>query len=335
VTASRSGQGGEVGRATAPSQRLSARQIEVFRAVMIAGSLSGASRQLNVAQPSLTRMVRRIEDVVGFTLFDRYRGRLRPTLEAQQVFWRIQHIQAQLDSLDDAIGQIARGETATFRLAASPSLARQLVPMALARLREKFPGLSLQLDQASLPHIVDYLALGIGECVLTVTPVIHPTVESRSLWPGSLVCLMPAEHPLAARASIGAADLLDAPLIVCGSGTPHRRMVQAVFEEIGAVPRVSVVGQFAESAIGLTRAGLGLAIVDEFTAMDAASDEVTVRPLDLVPRFHVHINRNRNAIQSRMATTFEEILLDVLGERSLLRDEVQRATPRHRERPMP
>src|SRR3712207_2008590 len=76
-------------RARGP-RRLSARQIEVFRAVMVAGSLSGAAQQLNVSQPSLTRLVRRIEDQVGFALFDRVKGRLLPTAEARMVFAKLQ-----------------------------------------------------------------------------------------------------------------------------------------------------------------------------------------------------------------------------------------------------
>ena len=127
-------------------RRLSARQIEVFRAVMIAGSLSGAAQQLNVSQPSLTRLVKRIEDQVGFALFDRIKGRLLPTDEARQVFARIQHIQDQLDGLDEAIGQIARGEFGLFRLGASPSLAQRLVPAALAQFRGRFPRVPIHFD---------------------------------------------------------------------------------------------------------------------------------------------------------------------------------------------
>jgi DNA-binding transcriptional LysR family regulator len=89
-------------RARGP-RRMSARQIEVFRAVMVAGSLSGAAQQLNVSQPSLTRLVRRIEDQVGFALFDRVKGRLLATAEARMVFAKLQHIQEQLDGLDEAI----------------------------------------------------------------------------------------------------------------------------------------------------------------------------------------------------------------------------------------
>jgi DNA-binding transcriptional LysR family regulator len=300
---------------TAPRRRLSSRQIEVFRAVIIAGSISGASRELHVSQPALSRLVRRVEDLVGFPLFERSSGRLRPTAEAQMVFARLQHIQSQLDGLDHAIDRIARGETGHFRLGASPSLARQLVPAALSRLRGRFPDLPLQLDQLSLPQIVDYLALASGECAVTITAVNHPTVESRAIWPGRLVCIMPRDHALASHRMVTAQELTGQPLIACAPGTPHRRMVEAVFAEIGAEPRIGVIGQFAESAIGLTQAGLGIAVVDEFTAMDAASDRLVVVPLPPVPRFHIHLSHNGSVVRSRFAMIFEAMLLDLLRAR--------------------
>src|SRR4051794_28257236 len=72
----------EVRDSSQERRRLSLRQIEVFRAVMISGSINGASQMLRVSQPSLSRVVRRTEDVLGFNLFERIRGRLVPTKEA-------------------------------------------------------------------------------------------------------------------------------------------------------------------------------------------------------------------------------------------------------------
>ena len=301
-------------RARGP-RRMSARQIEVFRAVMVAGSLSGAAQQLNVSQPSLTRLVRRIEDQVGFALFDRVKGRLLPTPEARMVFAKLQHIQEQLDGLDAAIGQIARGDTGLFRLGASPSLAQRLAPEALARFRARFPAVPLHLDVLTLGQLVDYLALGRGECVLTMTRIDHPAIESRPLWPGRLACLVPRTHPLADRAAVSAKDLLDEPLIACEPDTPHGRLVRELFGEIGAAPRIGVTTRFAETAIGLTEAGLGVAVVDEFTAMGAASPRTAVRPVDAAPRFHVHLNRGSGAARSRFAATFEAELLELLRAR--------------------
>lgn len=275
---------------------------------MIAGSLNGAARELRVAQPSLSRMMRRIEDLVAFQLFERVKGRLLPTSEARQLFRSIEHIQTQLDALDEVVDQISRGGTELFRFGASPSLARQLVPAALAQFRDRFPQVRIHFDVITLSGIVDYLALGVGECFVSMTPISHPLIECRPLCPGRLVCLLPPDHPLAKQRTISPRSLIGQPLITCEAGTPHSHLVQQLFAELGTAPTVSVVARFAELAIGLTGAGLGLAIVDEFTAMDATSPRVAVRPLSGPPRFHVHLSRSRNMASSRFTRALEQAL---------------------------
>jgi DNA-binding transcriptional LysR family regulator len=54
------------------------RQIEVFRAMMLAGSVTDAARLLHVSQPGISRMLGHIELQLGLTLFERGRGKLRP-----------------------------------------------------------------------------------------------------------------------------------------------------------------------------------------------------------------------------------------------------------------
>lgn len=295
--------------------KLTFHQIDVFRAVMITGSLSSAAQQLNISQPSLGRSVKRTEDLVGFALFDRVRGRLLPTAEARSLFRSVQHIQEQLDGLGEVILRIANEGPGRFQLGASPSLARRLVPAALARFRMQFPGVPIHFDTVTLPNVVDYLALGRGDCFLSIAPIIHPMIESRAIWPGRLVCLLPPDHTLSAQPVIAVADLVGLPLIVFDPDTPHGRMVDDAFAEIGEKPTVSIVAKVAWTAIGLTAEGLGIAILDEFTAMEASRDRLTVRPMDLPPAFNVHLNRNKQAATSRFTEAFETAMLDLLSSR--------------------
>jgi DNA-binding transcriptional LysR family regulator len=316
--------------------KLTFRQIDVFRAVMITGSLSAAARQLNISQPSLGRLVKRTEDLVGFALFDRAKGRLLPTAEARLLFASVQHIQEQLDGLGDVILRIGQEGPGRFQLGASPSLARRLVPAALARFREWFPGVPIHFDTVTLPNVVDYLALGRGECFLSIAPIDHPVVESRAIWPGRLVCLLPPDHPLCARPKIAVADLVNLPLIAFEPDTPHGRMVEDAFAEIRRRPTANVVVKVAWTAIGLAAERLGIAILDEFTAMEAAPDRLAVRPVDLPPRFSIHINRNRQAAHSRFTGALEAALLEVLRSRETAADPAGPPVPSgHRARKPP
>lgn len=91
-------------RSSAP---LNLRQIEVFHAIMITGSLSAAGRLLHVTQPAISRVLASIELRLGYALFERFKGRLHPTKEARKLFQEVESIQAGVNRLNDMAAGLA------------------------------------------------------------------------------------------------------------------------------------------------------------------------------------------------------------------------------------
>lgn len=81
--------------------KLNLRQIEVFRAVMITGSIRGASELLFVSQPAVSRLLSHMEQRIGFALFERIRGRLYATLEARKLFHEVEAVYAGVQRVND------------------------------------------------------------------------------------------------------------------------------------------------------------------------------------------------------------------------------------------
>ena len=111
---------------------LTLRQIEVFRAVMRAQTLVGAASRLRISQPTVTRTVRRIEDVLGAPLFERGGGRLTPTAEARRILDEVEQAFADLESALGRASRIATSEAGLFRFGASPSIGRAVAPRVVA-----------------------------------------------------------------------------------------------------------------------------------------------------------------------------------------------------------
>ena len=149
---------------------ISLKQIEYFRAVMEAGTVSGAAALLHVSQPNVSRMLKYTESRLGLRLFERCKGRLQPTPEATALYREVQSLHAHLDSLQDALRHIARGELGRFTVGASPSLGRHVLPTALSSLRREFSQLAVKLDILSVSQVIEYLTLGQGECACTISP---------------------------------------------------------------------------------------------------------------------------------------------------------------------
>ena len=288
---------------------LSLRQIEVFRAVMIAKTVTGAAQILHVSQPGLSRMLKHTEDRLGIRLFDRVAGRLLPTREAETLFGEIQQIYKYVEGLEHVARRLADGHDSVFRLGASPSLGVHVVPAILQRLKQRFPMLTLRFDVLGVGEIADYLVLQQGEYALTVFPVSHPNVESRQIGSGRFLCVVPREHGLAKQKTIAVRDLVDEPLISFGADTPHGRVVADLFARAGVTPKVSTYVRFAETACTFVREGLGLALIDEFTARGLDAAHVRAVPIDLQGTLPMVLNRAHYATRSAISDAFEALLL--------------------------
>lgn len=279
---------------------------------MIATTVSGAARMLGASQPGLSRMLRHMEDRIGFRLFDRTRGRLLPTQEARILFEEIAHIHKQIDDLEHVTRRLASGEDRLFRVGASPSLGHSVVPHMLARLIANYPGLNVQFDVLSVEQVADYLTLRRGEYALSVFPVDHPNVLSSRLSAGRMVCAVPAGHDLATRSRVTIGDIVGERIISFDRDTPHGRIIAGITDRAGVPLPVTMNVRFAETAVAFVRTGMGVALVDSFTALGLAGDGVRFLEMDDPGTMPVYLNRNLDAPRAMIGETFEEIVRTVL-----------------------
>ena len=101
------------------SMALNLRQIEVFRAVMITGSVSGAAQLLFVSQPAVSRLLSQTENRLGFALFERIKGRLHATAEAKEVFrhWHNQAVRLRNGEEREGEAKLMRSRENAIRIA--------------------------------------------------------------------------------------------------------------------------------------------------------------------------------------------------------------------------
>lgn len=292
---------------------LNFRQLEVFRAVMIAKTVSGAARMLNTSQPGLSRMLKHMEGKLGLVLFDRVAGRLVPTREASVLFDELQQVYKGVANLSAVVARLQHGEDLTFTVGASPSLGHYFMPEALSELRRMHPQLRLHYDTLPVNQVEDYLAFGRGEYALTVFPLDHPSITSRTIGEARMVCVAPPGHRLSGRELIELGELEGEPLISFEPETPHGSVIAAMFEASGMSRDVAVTVRFAETACEFVELGVGVALVDAFTAKRWAHPARTLGVKD-AGRLPIVLHRSRAIARSNLSAHFESIL-DRLIER--------------------
>ena len=250
---------------------LTLRQIEVIRAVMLTGTLAGAAKLLNVSAPGISRLMKYTETAINVRLFERRNGRYAPTREASDIFEQINGVYKKVDDLQSTIARLERGESHELRIATVPSIGNVMAPRAVQRLRNKFPGLKIDLNILKIEEAVDYLMLRRGELVAMSHRFDHPSIDFRPLATGELVCIVPEGHALADRKSVTPADIALYPLIGIDPHDPYGRIIAAVFRQANAPFELEVTARFGTTMCSLVRAGLGIGVVDQFTVAHEGS----------------------------------------------------------------
>ena len=293
---------------------LSFRQVEVFHAVYRTRSISAASRLLGISQPVVSRMIRRLEDVLAVTLFRRGTTGLMPTMEAQLIFEEVDGLVRRIEGVGARIEEIASGRSVAFRLGATASVARGLVPRALRALGDGKTRPDLFFDVLSLDQIADYLLDGTGQCVVTLAPIDHPMLTAEPLGSGQLVAVIPAAHPLAKASSLSASDFADIELISFQVDGPHQRAIRRF---LGADPSghtARTVVRFADTAVAMASEGMAIALVDSFTTLGPVGSDVVVRPLDgQETAFSLYLQWNPNRPVSSHVAELRRLLVTELS----------------------
>nr|WP_248293399.1 LysR family transcriptional regulator [Achromobacter sp. Bel] len=294
--------------------KLNYRQTEMLWAIVMAGSISGAARLLNISQPAVSRMLAQTEKSMGVTLFERVRGRLRPTSQVHSLFEEIEKTQRMMQRVNDLADALSEHGTGVLRLASIPSLAQFLVPRAVARFQQRHPELLLRLNTSVLPSLISDVLQGEAELGLVVMQADHPFLTSQPLHVGRMVAAIPKGHPLAERPVVSLADLSPHPHIVVGTRMPFGMLVLGAFEQAGLPCRMCADVPWSQLACALVNAGVGIAIVDEFTVMQNTMPDVVIVPLQERIPLNISAVYASNREPSQIALRFIDELRGVLAE---------------------
>ncbi len=288
--------------------RFKLRQMEAFRAVMLTGSMNGAAKLLFVSQPAVSRLIAHTEQSLGLQLFERDKGKLTPTPEAQRLFQEVGPLFDEVLRIDELARDLAERPEGALTLCSSPSLALNFVPPVIAQYMELYPDVRLKFHTTLLSDIAHELLGRKAELAVSVLPIDHPNLVVEPLATGEMVCILPQGHPLAARRAVSLAELAECRLILYNRNIPFGQLVAAAFQRAGVSwnPAVEIVR--AELACALVRVGAGVAIVDEFSVGQQGWPGVVTRPLRESIPLSLSLVRSRFERPSRQVQRFVRLI---------------------------
>ena len=294
------------------------RHIEVFNAVMLTGSVSAAARMINVTQPAVSRTLQHAELQLGFALFQRERGRLKPTVEAQTLYPLIERLFSQLDEVQrlSASLQAGRGQ-GELRVLTVLALSYEIFPRAMQLFRAKYPGVVVHHQALHSPQIVSSLVLQESDVGYVFSAASHPALAQERLAERRMVCAVPKGLLNARQAAAGTlsmAQLATMPVIALDGRDPLGLILSRVLRDSGTRLHEVMSVQTYHVALALAQHGVGVALVESCTAASADLDKVDILALEPTITTTVHALRPTARPNSLMTRHFTRCMQQALGQ---------------------
>ncbi|WP_176061275.1 LysR family transcriptional regulator [Paraburkholderia sp. BCC1876] len=287
---------------------LTHRHIEVFRALMTAGSVTRAAEMLFTSQPTVSRELARMEQSIGFALFERVHGRLRPTLSALTLFDEIKRAYVGLERVASTAASLREFQGGQLSLIALPAFSHSILPGASKRFHDAQPDASLSIATQESPFLEEWLTAQRYDLGLTEHGAPPAGTRLTPLLEVDEVCVLPDGHPLLARRVIALKDFANQPFISLSSSDPYRIQIDEAFARAGIARRQTVETPTAVSVCGFVRQGLGVAIVNPLTALDFVGRQLHIRPLAVSLPFRVSVIHPEHRPAHPLAGAFVQAL---------------------------
>lgn len=254
------------------------REIEVFRAVMAAGSTSKAAALLGVSQPAVSQLIRKLEAHAALQLFDRVRGRLVPTREAIALLDEVDRCFVGMELIEHRIRTLRSGAATRLRVAAYPAFGNGFLPRAIARMAraDGTPRLSLQI--MSSRDVYQNVLAGRFDMGLMADETAATGLEHHAFAQLQGVVVMPRGHALAHQPVVQASDLVAAPFVALNPEDPSRRRLEARLGELDVQLDPIVETPYASTVCELALAGVGIGLVNPIVALDYVDRGLLLRP---------------------------------------------------------
>lgn len=272
---------------------LDLRLIEIFAAVVEAGTTPAAAASLGMSQSAVWNALRKFEAQLGLDLFRRDGRRLVPTPEGLQVHRDIGPVLGALDGLRGRLADLGQVGPHQLTIAAMSSLGRAVVAPALQHFLEDRPEISVNLELGTSDQVMRAVEFGLADLGLVLGAVPEGPLDATLLGRPELVAIMARDNLLTSRAVVGPADLIRNPII--GGGPILGQPVQHAFALQGVAYAPQLTCNREDGICAMVHAGLGVAVVDPYSAVMSRGLAIATRrfaPVTVIPVMAVQLGRN-------------------------------------------
>ncbi len=286
-------------------------QLEYFVAVAETSSFSRAAERCNVAQPSLSQQIIKLEGEIGHPLFDRLGRKVALTVLGERLLPRANTILGELREIKAEIQTEIQEGYGTLKVGFIPTIAPFVLPRVIHRFSQEFPHATLEVVEDLTDELIQKIVNGELDVGITSLPIKNKLIQTQELRSEPLLVASSQKHAISSRASIQVKELNDFPFIALSEVHCLGEQVQSFCYQQDL--DVNIVCQTAQLSTvqNCVALGLGISLVPQALAASDTSVQIAYRALsDALPQRKIAAATHIRRRQSFLARQFIEIVTE-------------------------
>jgi DNA-binding transcriptional LysR family regulator len=268
--------------------------LRLFQQVVEAGSITRGAERAHLALAAASTRIRNMEQDLGAALLVRRRQGVTPTQAGRTLLQHARTILRQTERLRDDLGAYGGGLAGQIRVLSNTNALTEFLPEALSSFLASHSHVSIDLEERLSDEIVGLIAEGVADLGIVAGTVDHSSLEAYPFRKDRFVLVVARNHPLAKRAKVAFAQVLDHDFVGLDRASALQRFLADKATRIGQPIRLRVQLRSFDAVCRLVECNVGIGIVPETTARRASrtlminqvplSDSWAVRELKICTR---------------------------------------------------
>lgn len=256
------------------------KHLHYFLEVAKRKSFTKAAHHLFVTQPTISKMIKDIEDELGMQLLDRSGKEIELTDAGKIVFEQSRKIVKSFDHLSDELGDLTHARVGKLTIGLPPMIGVYFFPAILGKFRNKYPGVDLHIVEYGAKKIADCVSEGILEVGVTVGPFDHRHLDSFVFYDDPICVVVNQSHWLSKKSNVTLNELKSESFILFPEDFALRTMITKACEHAGYQPKIVFESSQWDFMIKLVSEGFGIALLPLSIVKKAKDQSVISVPLN-------------------------------------------------------
>jgi len=291
------------------------RQLEYFVAVVEVGSFSQAAERCNVAQPSLSQQIIKLENELGYQLFERLGRRIAITEAGNLLYPRAKSILSDVQQAKHLIVSDYSSAQGSLSVGIIPTLGPYLLYETVTQFKKDYPDVTLEIREDMTQGIITQLLNAELDIGFVSLPIDNKQIVTESLFTEPLYIAIPSSHSLATNDSVDIGTLGNTPFIRLSDQNCLSDQLDAFCYVQKIDPPTIYHSTQLTTVMEFVRLGMGVSIVPACAVATYAGDGLVFKRISHNPLDRVIVSaRHQGRTETEITTAFKNMLKDVWAQ---------------------